>query len=348
MRELTDVIEADFRQIVGRVDWGRARRQKILITGASGFLGQYLIGALALANRERRLKISIHAVGLSAPKLLLRLLLRQDKNIVYRRRDLTKPFVLGKYDYVFHAAGYAEPAKFIQDPYRTIALNVNATKEILNRSLRPHGTLVFFSAGSIYGEVPKGMNKIPETYVGGVLPTAPIALYVEAKRLGEALVADAVRIGRAEGRILRISHVYGPGAAPDDSRVMSEFVRHGLAQSRIKLRDAGQSVKTYGYIADVITMILQAAFSGRELVYNVGGEDTLSIKELALRVGRACGAEVILPRTTTRAAHIGSDLKFMRLDLRKIKKEMKNFKFTPFESGLAKTIEWFKYIKKQN
>ncbi len=122
--------------------------------------------------------------------------------------------------------------------------------------------------------------------------------------------------------------------------MMSEFIRAALSSARtIRLRDPGAAVKTYGYVADVVSMILFVALRGKETIYDVGGCDAFSIRQLAGRIGKATGARVIIPRGKS------AKTSYHKLDLSKILKEMKRFKFTPFVRGLANTIDWSRAIR---
>ncbi len=341
---MNDIIERDCQEILHRVNVKKAKGKKILVTGANGFLGQYIVGALSLANRELRLGCAIHAVSLSAPRRIIKSLMRRDKHISYRRVDLSRSFRLAGYDYIFHAAGYAQPAKFVLDPGSTVAINVDATRLLLEAS--PRATFVFFSSAEIYGDIPPKLLPVRENFNGNCSLHTSRSVYAESKRLGEALCSAYKKSRGVNTKIVRISHVYGPGLPPDDTRVMSEFIQKALMEKKIALLDQGTSVKTYGYIADITTMILFVAFQSRDMVYNVGGKDSLSILNLAKKIANYCHADYAVPAQTSRLTHIGKDPGIVKLNLAKIKREMKKFTFTPFSEGLPRTIEWQKSLLK--
>ncbi len=340
---MADIIESDCVKIGESVSLLALRNKNVLITGASGFLGQYLVSAIHFANEKKDLNCKICCVGLHGPSGIIKRYL-PNKNIVFRRIDLSKPFkISGKFDYIFHAAGYGQPARFTKDPSGTIAVNVDATRQLLELAERSGGTFVFFSSVEVYGEMPRGMKSFRETYCGNSPLSGPRAIYTASKRLGEALTMSFADRG-VRAKIARISHVYGPGAPANDSRVMSDFIRKAFANGEIRLLDSGRAIKTYGYIADVIAMVLFAALRGKEAVYNVGGRDTLSIRELAERIGKYCLVKVQVPRAFSLARFMGRNTGFVKPDLSRIKKEMKKIQFTPFSVGLANTIEWFTHI----
>lgn len=345
MRAARDIIREDCIKILSRVDFRILKNKRVLVTGANGHIGQYLVGALHEANQKYRLNCRIYCVSLHGPGEVLSRYL-PNKFIVFKKIDLAKPFhIPGNFDYIFHAAGYGRPSKFANDPSSTIATNVTATEALLKIAERSHGTFVFFSSAEVYGDMPPGMTSFKEDFTGNaIFPEGPRAIYAAAKRLGESLVLFFAKHRGVRARIVRISVVYGPGTAVHDSYVMSDFIRKALSKHSITLLDAGASVRTYGYLADVVAMVFHAALKGTATIYNIGGRDSMSIRALAERIGVFLGADVHIPREASKAYFVGRDPKRVKLDLSRIKKEMKRFSFTPFRVGLKNTIAWARHI----
>lgn len=345
MNKKVDIILKDCETILRRVDFRVFKNKKVLVTGANGFIGQYVVSAFHAANQKYNLNCRIYCVSLHGPGAVIGRYL-PDKNIVFKKIDLTKPFrIQGNFNYIFHAAGYGQPSKFVNDPFSTIATNVYATEELLKIAERSHGTFVLFSSAEVYGEMPAGATSFKESFGGNAVSSeSPRAVYAASKRLGEAIALFFAKHRGVRVRIIRISAVYGPGAPANDTRVMSDFIRKAFSSKQINLLDRGTAAKTYGYLADVIAMIFYVALRGKSTVYNVGGRDTMSIQELAERIGAYCGATVRIPRVASRAYFVGGDPRVVKLNLSKIKKEMKNFSFTPFRVGLANTIAWARQI----
>jgi len=323
-----------------RIDFTKIANKKILVTGATGFIGGHIVKALSHANKELKLDCKVEATGLSEPRKFLADILLKDKSLSYKRVDLTKTFNLSGYDFIFHAAGYGQPAKFVSDPISLVKINVDASIALIEQSRK--STFVFFSSAEVYGDIPAELIPVKEDYNGNSPLHLPRSVYAECKRLGEALCAAYAKNQGINTKIVRISHVYGPGLTADDTRVMSEFIAKALREKKITLRDSGSSIKTYGYISDVVSMILFVAFNGKDMVYNVGGRDSISILELATKVAKYCKVKCEVPKISSSLAHIGKEPPVVRLDLSKIEKEMGKLKFTSFDEGLKETIEWGK------
>lgn len=339
---MNNIIEEDCKNIEEHINLSKLKDKKLLITGATGFLGSYIASVVSWTNQQKNLGCTIDCVGFRRPHGIFSDLL-PDSRIHYIQKDLSKPFQIKRpYDFIIHAAGYAQPAKFLENPFETVTVNVFATHNLLEVARRSGARFLFFSSAEVYGEIPQEEVPAKETFKGNCSTLTPRSIYSESKRLGEAICAQYRRDFRVDARIIRISHVYGPGLSQNDTRVLSVFIQKALREKKIELLDVGSAVKTYGYVADVVMMIFYVLLHGSDYVYNIGGKDTLSILDLAKKIGLYLHVPVAVPVKNSGLKHIGKDPQFVKIDLTKICSEMKKFSFTPFDEGLGKTIEWSK------
>src|SRR3989338_10188574 len=135
MNQHNSIIKEDCLEIIKYLRLTPFRNKDVLITGASGLLGQYIFTTIALANKYQNLNTKVTCATLHGPTPFEKSFL-PDRHIKFVKADLAKHFDLGKkFDYIFHAAGYGQPFRFLNDPFSSIAINVYATDKLLQSAM---------------------------------------------------------------------------------------------------------------------------------------------------------------------------------------------------------------------
>lgn len=341
------IVEKDVTAIIGQVDCHPLKGKKILLTGSNGLFGRYIASVVSALNKKNNYKTTLYCLSLHGPNDDIGQLATHDKLIIPRAIDLSKTFEFShKVDYILHAACYAQPQKFIENKFETIELNVNTTRLLLEIAKKNKAKFLFFSSAEVYGDIPKDLIPVPESYNGNIATSGIRSIYGESKRLGETICSMFRRDEGVDAFIARISHVYGPGISTTDKRVLGEFIRKAFEEKKITLMDQGRAIKTWGYISDIVSMLLNVVIHGSELIYNVGGVDSVSIKDMALEVGRQTGAVVVIPTLNANKQHIATDPQVVKLDLSKYSQEFGRPKFVSFTEGIQRTLAWNREVKK--
>lgn len=338
---MNSIIQKDIEQIINTVNLIPLKGKRILFTGSNGLFGRYISLLVFVLNQKYNYNTKLYCLSLHGPNQDIREVAEIDKNIIPRSVDLSKSFQVDeKVDYIFHAACYAQPQKFIENKSETIDLNVNATRSLLETAKKNKARFLFFSSAEVYGEIPRKMIPVPETYTGTIPAYGVRSIYGVSKRLGEAICAMYRQDEKVQAFVARISHVYGPGIASSDKRVLGEFIKRSFEEKKITLKDQGSALKTWGYISDIIIMILNVMMYGTDLIYNVGGVDSMTIEDLAEEVGRQTDAKVIIPERNKKLSHISTDPQFVKLDITKYTREFGEPNFTHFSEGIRRTLAW--------
>jgi nucleoside-diphosphate-sugar epimerase len=333
---MLDIITNDVKSL--NVDFSKMKNKSVLITGASGLIGLYFLACLKNVQKDYNIKIYTWN---KKNNNLFDSLFEGCERIICDITDYTVYDSLPKFDYIIHSSGYGQPGKFLVDKIKTIEINTTVTIKLLEK-LKDDGSFLFISSSEVYN----GLYKlgIEETEVGQTTPSHPRAPYIEGKRCGEAICNAYKEKGR-NIKIARLSIAYGPGTQTGDTRVINSLIDKGIKNNRIDLEDNGESVRTICYIIDTMEMFWNILFYGNETVYNVGGIHSVTILELANKIGSLLGTKVYTPEKENEL--IGSP-KFVNLSIDRYLNEFEKKDFTSIEEGLFKTIKWQKKLNERH
>jgi dTDP-glucose 4,6-dehydratase len=275
-------------------DWPKLAGKRIFMTGGTGFIGRWMLSALADANREFELGVTVDV------------LTRDPDAFASRQPELAGTsgfrFVRGdvfglatpeaSYDFVLHAATDASAHLNEHHPLKMFDTIVEGTRRALDFAVACKAErFFFFSSGAVYGAQPWELTHVPETYVGAPDLTTHRSAYGEGKRAAEMLCTIYARQHGLDIVNTRIFALLGPLLSLDIHFAAGNFIRDAMAGKTIAVEGAGRAVRSYLYAADLTawlwTMLLRAP-SGA--IYNVGSEESVSIAELAERVARLLGA----------------------------------------------------------
>lgn len=328
-------IDEEGLQLLNVLDLEPYEGKSVLITGASGSIGSYILAVFEAMADTGKLGGSLTAVSMSGifPKQL-------SKYTKLLCGDLSdRGFVesLPEADLVIHASGYGQPKKFLADPLKTIELNVSTTLQLLSKT-RKSGSFLFLSSSEVYSGLTGG--KFREQEIGTTSPYHPRAAYIEGKRAGEAAVYAARESHGLDAKSVRLALAYGPGTKVGDTKVLNEIIRQAIVDKKINLRDSGAASRTYCYITDAVEMILH--FLGKPVgpVVNVGGRSEVTILELAQLVGQITNVPVEAAERVD--SHLSGSPGRVEVDISAILKISAKDEFVSLQDGLNRTISWQK------
>ena len=266
------------------IDWESFRNKTVLVTGATGRLGMYIVEALNKADIDWNLNMNILALARSEEKLKKVFgASLQLPNIHPMVQDITEPIRWeGEVHYIFHTAGAASPQDFTNQPVDTLWGHVQGTRNVLELAREKKTQKVLYvSTVEIYGEW-KAEDGIREDDMGPMHCDNARACYPEAKRLCETMFASYEAQYGIPYVGVRLCHTFGPGISLEDGRAFAEFIKDVIDGKDIVLQSNGSAQRTYTYVADAIGAILLAFTKGKEHYYNIANPNNLiSIRDLA-------------------------------------------------------------------
>ncbi|MBN1857936.1 NAD(P)-dependent oxidoreductase [Candidatus Bipolaricaulota bacterium] len=285
---------------------------KIVLTGATGFLG-----AEVLAELLRFESIRVTACGRDRERLAAledRFAHRAEK-LSLQQSDLQDPSpVQGHVDVIVHAAAVRAPA--CTHPDTLVDTNVEGTRRLLEWG-RDAGCarFVFVSTQAVYGTEGAPWSESS--------PVCPVTPYAISKRDAEELVLGTEGL---ESVVLRLARLYGvapgvrwselPGRVAQAVGRGEPLVVYGTGEQRFDLL----------HVRDAVRAVSSAALRPLptdKIIYNVGGGRSHSINEFYQQVAELAQAYGLPPAVIRRdSAHPDGAHRHLELNVEKIRREL--------------------------
>lgn len=297
-----EVYKEDLDTAINSVeDFGELKERKIMITGASGLIGSFLVDMLIRANEVLDYNIVIYAVGRNVERLIKRF--GNHENVIYVQQDLGNDVKFDfEVDYVIHAASNAYPEVFDKDPVGTMMTNLIGTKNLLDYSQKCSvKRFMFVSSGEVYGNQMIDKEALSERDYGFIELTNPRSCYPSSKRAAETLCVSYTKQYGLDTVIVRPCHTYGPNVTELDNRANAEFVRSVLHEQNIVLKSKGEQLRSYCYVADCVSGMLTVLLKGKTSeAYNiVNNNEKVTIFQFAEIVAELAGKKVVFEQNDT-------------------------------------------------
>ena len=253
----------------------------ILITGASGLIGAALVGYFWEKRHGDTRSLVVYAAG----RDVLALKRKFGTDIECVAYDALKPVDFDfDVDVVIHAASFASPEQFVQNPVETIWANVYGIRELLEYARSGYARkIVYVSSSEVYGKATPREDGFREEDYGFVDVLNPRSSYPMGKRAAETLCVSYAKEYGIDVSIVRPGHIYGPTASPKDQRVSSAFAWAAARGEPIVLKSAGTSRRSYTHADDCASAIMTIVEQGRPgEAYNIANRaGVCSIRQMA-------------------------------------------------------------------
>jgi dTDP-glucose 4,6-dehydratase len=260
------------------------KSEKILVTGAAGFLGSHLCDVL-LAEGHTVVGVDNLCTGNLANLAHL----NGNSRFSLIEQDITLPFDPGHVDYVFNFASPASPVDYDRLGPETLLVGSTGTLNTLEIARKYGAGYLHASTSECYGD-PEVHPQV-ETYWGNVNPIGPRSVYDEAKRFSEATVMAYHRYHGVNTHLVRIFNTYGPRLQANDGRVISNFMIQALRGEPLTIYGDGSQTRSFCFVSDLIDGIIRLSRSAEHLPVNIGNPNEWTILECAKEVLSVTGSK---------------------------------------------------------
>ena len=259
-------------------------RQRILITGGAGFIGSHL--AEALLARGHPVTI---IDNLSTGKFDNIAHLCQHPRFRFAIDSIMNEVVLDRLasecDVIVHLAAAVGVKLIVEQPVQTIETNVNGTMSVLRAAVRYRAKVLIASTSEVYG---KG-NRVPFSEDDDVVlgPTSRSRWsYAASKMIDEFLALAYYREKGLPVVVFRLFNTIGPRQSGRYGMVVPRFIQQALEGKPITVYGDGSQSRCFLHVNDAVHALIALAEAETVLgnVYNVGSQEEISIKELAMLV----------------------------------------------------------------
>jgi dTDP-glucose 4,6-dehydratase len=260
-------------------------KERVLITGAAGFLGSHLC--------ERFLKEGYHVVGMDN---LITGDLRNIEHLFplehfeFHNHDVSKfVHVAGDLKYILHFASPASPIDYLKIPIQTLKVGSLGTHNLLGLAMAKKARILVASTSEVYGD--PTVHPQTEEYWGNVNPVGPRGVYDEAKRFQEAITMAYHTFHGLETRIVRIFNTYGPRMRLNDGRVLPAFMGQALRGEDLTVFGDGSQTRSFCYVDDLVEGIYRLLLSECADPVNVGNPHEITIGQFAEEIIKLTGTD---------------------------------------------------------
>jgi len=253
-------------------------KERVLITGAAGFLGSHLC--------DRFIREGYHVIGMD--NLITGDLRNIDhlfklEQFEFYHHDVSKFIhVPGELKYILHFASPASPIDYLKIPIQTLKVGSLGTHNCLGLAKGKKARMLIASTSEIYGD--PQVHPQTEEYWGNVNPIGPRGVYDEAKRFQEAMTMAYHNFHGLETRIVRIFNTYGPRMRLNDGRALPAFIGQALRGEDLTVFGDGSQTRSFCYVDDLVEGIYRLLLSDYYMPVNIGNPSEITLKQFAEEV----------------------------------------------------------------
>ena len=305
---------------------------RVLVTGAAGFIGRWVVGAL-LERGHTVLPIDNLAEGDEAN---LEAFVGHPGLLPFEVGDVRDAAACRRWtatvDAVAHLAASISVQDSIDDPKTTFENDVVGTFNLLEGARASGARVLFMSTCMVYDRASSSEG------IGEAHPTKPASPYAASKLSGEALTLSYFHAYGLPTTVVRPFNTYGPfQRSVGEGGVVAIFTRRSLLGEELRIYGDGTQTRDLLYVEDCARFVCDALASDAAIgeLLNAGTGVDVSVNELAALVERD-------PDRIVHVEHIHpqSEIAVLRCDARVARRLLGWEPEVSLAEGLARTRDW--------
>ncbi len=263
---MTQIVKNEISRIINTpLSWEKLRDKTVLITGATGFIGSFLIHVLMKKSERDSLNIKVLALVRNEQRGKAAFSEYYEKGMLdFMVQDVCQTITSDKKaDYIIHCASNAAPKEYSMYPVETMKTNFYGTLNLLDyaKSVNAEGFL-YVSTIEVYGTT-HGLDKITENDYGEIDAMKVRSCYPLSKKGCETLTISYADEYGLPVKIGRLSYIFGPGMKQGDSKIVAVFPKCIADGENIVMKSKGEQLRSYTYVSDAITALITILLDGK-------------------------------------------------------------------------------------
>ena len=261
------------------------------MTGGAGFIGSHLVERL-LADGKSVVVIDDLSTGslenLSAAAAHPGLRVIQSK--ISSCAEL--PELVAGAESIFHLAAAVGVELVVQSPIHVIEANLRETEVLLQAAAPTRTPVLITSTSEVYGKSQKAAFSEDDDLLIGP-PTQSRWSYACSKLMDEFLALAYAKEKELPVVIARLFNTVGPRQTGRYGMVLPRFIAAARRGEPLRVYGDGEQTRCFCFVKDTVEALvrLQNCPAARGGIFNIGGTEEVSIRELAERVIRTLGSE---------------------------------------------------------
>ena len=264
---------------------------KALVTGGAGFIGSHLVELLLADGVE---VFALDDLSTGSRQNVEHLMERRDFHLVVDSvlaRSVVNELV-HKCDVVYHLAAAVGVRLIVEQPVRTLVVNLQGTENVLEECNRFGKRVLIASTSEVYGDhrEERPLEEGDRRVYG---PTTQRRwAYADSKAMDEFLALAYHQERGLDMVIARLFNTIGPRQSGEYGMVVPRFVTAALAGRPLEIFGDGAQTRCFCHVRDTIGALQRLMDSGGTSgeIYNVGSQNRIRIVDLAERVLDATGS----------------------------------------------------------